>query len=136
MQSKGIPRFYSCTNDGQYNVMVMDLLGESLEVLFSKQKKKFNLSTTLQLGIQMIDSIEYVHSKGYLHRDMKPDNFVLGGKGSRHKLYMIDYGLAKQYKTKDRAHIPYKDTKNLTGTARYASLNTHLGIEQGRRDDL
>ena len=52
------------------------------------------------------------------------------------KVFMIDFGLAKRFIGKDGKHIPYKDKKNLTGTARYASLNTHLGIEQSRRDDL
>lgn len=59
------------------------------------------------------------------------------GRGKKaYKLYMIDFGLAKRFNLKDGSHIPYRDNKNLTGTARYASLNTHLGIEQGRRDDI
>jgi casein kinase 1 len=71
-----------------------------------------------------------------LHRDVKPDNFVIGYGKKASKIYLIDFGLAKKYVNKDGTHIPYKDNKNLTGTARFASLNTHLGIEQGRRDDL
>jgi casein kinase 1/casein kinase 1 epsilon len=67
---------------------------------------------------------------------MKPDNFVVGAGNKSKKIYLIDFGLAKKYLLKDNSHIPYKDNKNLTGTARFASLNTHLGIEQGRRDDL
>jgi len=72
----------------------------------------------------------------FIHRDMKPDNFVVGYGTKAKKIYLIDFGLAKKYLLKDNNHIPYKDNKNLTGTARFASLNTHLGIEQGRRDDL
>ena len=89
------------------------------------------------IGLQILDRIEYIHAQGLIHRDIKPDNFLIGKESKdSHTIYMIDFGLAKKYKTKDGQHIPYKDNKNLTGTARYASVNTHLGIEQGRRDDL
>ena len=84
----------------------------------------------------MIERIEFVQESGFLHRDIKPDNFVIGREKNKDKIYLIDFGLAKRYVTKEGGHIPYKDNKNLTGTARYASLNTHLGIEQGRRDDI
>lgn len=88
------------------------------------------------IAIQMVERIEFVHNKEFLHRDIKPDNFLMGIGPTARMLYLIDFGLAKKYLQKDKTHIPYKDNKNLTGTARYASLNTHLGIEQGRRDDL
>jgi casein kinase 1 len=80
------------------------------------------------IAIQMIERIEFVHKKQFLHRDVKPDNFLMGFGPKAHKLYLIDFGLAKKYIQKDGTHIPYRDNKNLTGTARYASLNTHLGI--------
>jgi len=88
---------------------------------------------------QKLDRIEYMHSKEMLHRDIKPDNFLTGTKkrNDAHLIYAVDFGLAKRYTVpKTGAHIPYKENKSLTGTARYASLNTHIGIEQGRRDDL
>lgn len=84
----------------------------------------------------MLQRIEYVHQRHFLHRDIKPDNFLIGTGKRANKIYIIDFGLAKRYIQKDYTHIPYRDNKNLTGTARYASINTHLGIEQGRRDDL
>ncbi len=81
--------------------------------------------------------IEDVHAKRFIHRDLKPDNLAIGMGTRSNIIYLFDFGLAKQYKNpKTRKHIPYKDNKELTGTVRYASLNTHLGIEQSRRDDL
>ena len=80
--------------------------------------------------------LEYIHSREFIHRDLKPDNFVMGLGKTETKLYMIDYGLAKRFKTKEGKHIPYRDDKSLTGTARYASINSHMGLELSRRDDL
>ena len=88
------------------------------------------------LAEQMLDRIQYFHSRHFLHRDIKPDNFVIGLGNKAHNVYMIDFGLAKRFITRDGKHIPHKEGKDLTGTARYASINTHGGIEQGRRDDL
>lgn len=77
-----------------------------------------------------------MHSRGFLHRDVKPDNFLMGVGSCCNQVNCIDFGLAKRYRTSKLPHIPYRDDKHLTGTARYASLSTHLGIEQSRRDDL
>jgi len=133
----GIPSVKWYGVEGDYNVMVIDLLGPSLEDLFCFCGRKFSIKTTLMLADQMISRVEYFHSKNFLHRDIKPDNFLMGTGKKGHHVYIIDYGLSKKYRDpKTHQHIPYKENKALTGTARYASINTHLGIEQSRRDDL
>ncbi|XP_060190987.1 casein kinase 1-like protein 1 isoform X1 [Lycium barbarum] len=138
----GIPNVRWFGVEGDYNVLVMDLLGPSLEDLFNFCSRKLSLKTVLMLADQMINRVEFVHSKSFLHRDIKPDNFLMGlGRRANQVpysyVYIIDFGLAKKYRdTSSHQHIPYRENKNLTGTARYASMNTHLGIEQSRRDDL
>ena len=90
------------------------------------------------LADQILQRIEFLHTNHFLHRDIKPDNFLMGlaSKKAAHIVYIIDFGLSKRYREpKTGEHIPYKDNKELTGTARYASVNTHLGVEQSRRDD-
>ena len=116
--------------------MIMECLGRNLDQIFQNQKYNFTLKTICLLGEQMYSRIEYFHSKNFIHRDIKPENFIMGALENNKTVYLIDFGLAKRYKNKNGLHIPYRDGKSLTGTLRYASCNTHLGIEQSRRDDI
>lgn len=115
-------------------IIVMDLLGPSLEYLLSKHKK-LGEKSVIALAIKMIDTIRYVHTRGYIHRDIKPDNFVTGVDDLR-KLYCIDFGLAKKYLKRNGEHVEYTKGKKFCGTARYASIAAHTHCEQGRKDDL
>jgi len=133
----GIPRIHWKGIENAYNVLVMELLGFNLEELFNICSRKFSLKTVLLLAEQMLCRIEHVHSKNYLHRDIKPENFMLGLGKLNHILYIVDFGLSKSYKDPvTNRHVIYRERRNLTGTARYASLNSHKGIDHSRRDDL
>jgi len=133
----GIPHVRWFGQEKDYNVLVLDLLGPSLEDLFNFCSRRFTMKTVLMLADQMIGRIEYVQNKNFIHRDIKPDNFLMGIGRHCNKVYLIDFGLAKKYRENHtKQHIPYREDKNLTGTARYASINAHLGIEQARRDDM
>ena len=134
----GVPnlRWYGVHEAG-YNVLVTDLLGPNLEDMFNHCSRTFTLKTVLMLADQMLARVEYMHNKNFIHRDIKPDNFLMGIGRQCNKVFLIDYGLAKKFRdVRTRMHITYREGKSLTGTARYASINAHLGVEQSRRDDL
>ena len=134
---EGIAQVYKLHTGSKHNYLVMQLLGKSLDKLFTDTNKKFSIKTVSQIAYQMVQRIEYVHSRGYIHRDIKPGNFLIGKKFESKKIFIVDFGLSKRYIDKmTNKHILYKEGKGLTGTARYVSLNTHYGIEQSRRDDI
>jgi serine/threonine protein kinase len=133
----GVPKLYTFTCDREYNILVIDLLGPSLEELFVACGRRLSLKCVLMVADQLLSRLETLHNSGYTHRDVKPENFLIGIGRQKHVIFMTDFGLAQRYiDVETKRHIPYRDGKRLTGTARFASIHAHSGCEQSRRDDL
>ena len=136
LKGPNIPIIKSFGYSGNYNVLVMQLLDKSLEDLFNKYEK-FTIKTTSMLGYQMVEIMQYIHDRHIIHRDIKPDNFVMGANENNARLYLLDFGLAKKYRSsRTLIQYPYIKKHKLTGTARYASIHALEAYEQSRRDDL
>lgn len=133
----GLPHIHFFSVEDDYCALVMELLGPSLDYLFEFCSKSFTMKTVLMLAEQMLLRLEHVHGRGFIHRDIKPANFLIGRDTTCKQLHLIDFGLAKKYWDPNTyVHIPYRESCNLTGTARFASVACHEGYEQSRRDDL
>ena len=136
LKGPNIPYIKSFGYNKEYNILVMELMGKSLDDIINI-RKKFSVKTTAMIGYQMINVLQYIHDRHIIHRDMKPDNFVMGYDSKNAKLYLLDFGLAKKYRSsKTLIQYPYIKKKKLTGTARYASIHALEEMEQSRRDDL
>lgn len=133
----GFPGVKHSGTDGETNTLVIDLLGHSLEHLLSDCYGHLSLKTVLMIADQMITRLQYLHNKSIIHRDIKPDNFTVGKGNNSKQIYLIDFGLAKRYRDlQSHQHVEMKDNKPFVGTARYASISAHKGLEQSRRDDM
>ncbi|XP_063047318.1 tau-tubulin kinase 1-like [Engraulis encrasicolus] len=131
-------KFIGCGRNEKFNYVVMQLQGRNLADLRRSQPRgTFSMSTTLRLGKQILESIEAIHSVGFLHRDIKPSNFAMGRLPSTYrKCYMLDFGLARQYTNTSGEVRPPRTVAGFRGTVRYASVNAHKNKEMGRHDDL
>eukprot|EP01126_Amoeba_proteus_P062639 TRINITY_DN8546_c0_g1_i2.p1 TRINITY_DN8546_c0_g1~~TRINITY_DN8546_c0_g1_i2.p1 ORF type:complete len:300 (-),score=89.29 TRINITY_DN8546_c0_g1_i2:72-971(-) len=117
----------------------MELLGENLSDLKRRQEgQHFSMLTTLVLAKKMLIALREVHESGYIHRDIKPGNFVLGSKkkNQQREIIILDFGLSKKYLRRDGTIIPKKKEVRWVGSRRYMSINTHDRKEQSRRDDM
>ena len=136
LKNVGIPELYSFGNYYNYKILVQTLLFDTLDHIFSKRKLNLTIKDVCMIGIQLIDRLEFIHSKHVIHRDIKPENIMIDSE-TKAIIYLIDFGLAKKYRSgRTGKHIKFTIPERLTGTARYCSVNALRGCEQSRRDDL
>lgn len=131
----GIPSVKWFGKDHENYYMVINLLGESLQTIKNK-RNCFSLTLVLQIGIHIVELLKTIHEKGLVHRDIKPDNFLVGLNGDNKRIFIIDFGFCKSYLSDGVNHMPQKKTHNLIGSQTYASINAHNLVELTRRDDL
>ena len=134
----GIPKILSYGKCGLYNILVEEMLGLTIfQIWNSKEfKKEHMLKNISMIALQILDRFEYIHSKNIIHRDIKPNNFIVGRKDPKN-IYLIDFGFAQKYRNSHTGkHIKYKFIKIAIGSLRYMSINGIKGYQQSRRDDL
>ena len=131
-----IPCFISYSENDSFRFLASELLGKNLYELFYLCNKKFSLKTVLMIIEETLNTIQFVHKKGYVYRDIKPNNFLIGRNENSKKIYLIDFGLTKKYLKENGEHIKGRGGQSIVGTARYASANALLGNQQSRRDDM
>jgi len=135
LRGPGLPEIKTFGKTKDLFILIQNLLGPSLANLLDKHSIVFTIKDICMLSIQMIERLEYIHLKNYIHRDIKPHNFLMGI-DDPDILYLIDFGLSKKYRSKKGKHIKFSINNNITGTPRYCSINGLRGAEQSRRDDL
>ena len=133
----GFSKYYWYGEDTDKNkYLVCEILGKSIQDLLVKCGGSFSLKTVLMIGFQILNRMEYLHQNEYIHRDIKPSNFLVGTGSKKNTIYLVDFGLSKEYLDRNGEHIEYLKHKNYVGTIRYMSINCHKGLETSRRDDM
>ena len=134
----GIPKIISYGKNNSYNILIEELLGMNLYQIWQlkENKTEYKLKTICMIALQILDRLEFIHSKNIIHRDIKPNNFLIGRKDPE-IIYLIDFGISVKYKSsRTGKHIKYKFKKIINGSLKYLSINAIKGYEQSRRDDL
>ena len=132
----GIPRLISFGKFSYFKILVEELLGPTIYLIWNYKNKKDKLKDICLIALQCLDRLEYIHSKGIIHKDIKPFNFLFGKKDPN-IIYVIDFGISKKYRSsRTGKHIKYTNLKRINGSFRYMSINCNKGYEQSRRDDL
>jgi len=132
---KHISNVFLYTKQANNNILVLDLHGPSLGSIFRYHNKHFSIDTLNTISLQMVDVLEYIHSKNIIHRDLKPENFVISFRPDKIECVLIDFGLAKVY-YENKEHIKYESINKFIGTYIYCSISAHNNMSQSRKDDL
>ena len=136
LKGPNIPYIKTYGTCGEFNILVMQLLGKDLITLL-EERGSFSIKTVCLLAYQMISILEYIHNKNVIHRDIKPDNFLMGLDENSKYVYLLDFGLSKTFNKYSNSEDKHKnENKRMTGTPRYASINALKGLEQSQKDDL
>ncbi|KAI3949172.1 hypothetical protein MKW98_026552 [Papaver atlanticum] len=138
--SHGVPRVHYKGRQGDYYVMVMDILGPSLWDAWNSSGQAMSSEMVACIAVESISILEKMHLRGYVHGDVKPENFLLGqpNTAQEKKLFLVDLGLATKWRdSASGQHVEYDQRPDVfRGTVRYASVHAHLGRTASRRDDL
>jgi len=132
---KRIPKMYEVGQQGEYSILITELLGPSLKMLLESVGGTFSLGTTLKVCTQVLKIVKIIRKKGVVLRYLKPSNMVIGRGENKDYIYLIDFEIAKKY-IKNGEHIPISEDKHIKGNRNYISVNTHEGKEISRRDDI
>ncbi|MEW5297188.1 MAG: hypothetical protein WDW36_000412 [Sanguina aurantia] len=135
----GLPKVHYKGQQDDFYIMVMDLLGPSLWDVWNSQHQQMSETYVACVAVEAITILQALHAKGYVHGDVKPENFLLGPPSTPRdkKLYLVDLGLAMKWKDNRHQHVKYdQKPDDFRGTVRYASVHAHLGRTTSRRDDL